>query len=39
VLPCLVLTLMFGPVGLLLYFGLRLVKGRGLVVAETPRLS
>ena len=39
VLPCLVLTLMFGPVGLLLYFGLRLAKGRGLVVDEMRRLS
>lgn len=28
VVPCLLLTFMFGPVGLLLYFGLRLMRSR-----------
>ena len=34
VVPCLALTFMFGPVGLLLYFGLRAALRRRLQVAE-----
>jgi hypothetical protein len=34
VIPCLFLTFMFGPVGLLLYFAIRLVRGRGFRIAE-----
>jgi ABA4-like protein len=33
VIPCLVLTFLFGPVGLLLYFGLRTWKAGGVTVA------
>ena len=33
-LPCLVFTLMFGPVGLAMYFVVRLVKGEGLRLTE-----
>lgn len=34
VVPCLVLTFLFGPVGLLLYFALRAALGRRLTVGE-----
>jgi hypothetical protein len=34
VVPCLVLTFLFGPIGLLLYFALRLIRKRGLMVNE-----
>ena len=34
--PCLVLTLMFGPVGLLCYLGLRFAMKRVAPLAETP---
>jgi len=35
VIPCLVLTFLFGPIGLLLYFALRVgLKGRWMVEAE-----
>ncbi|MDX6693621.1 MAG: hypothetical protein QOF02_1224 [Blastocatellia bacterium] len=34
VVPCLALTFLFGPIGLLLYFALRYIKKRGLVVNE-----
>lgn len=37
VIPCLVLTLMLGPCGLLLYLVLRLVARRRWTVDETPR--
>jgi hypothetical protein len=33
--PCLALTLLFGPTGLLLYFGLRFVLRRSTAVAES----
>jgi Domain of unknown function (DUF4281) len=33
VIPCLFLTFMFGPVGLLVYFGLRAVRTRKLIIA------
>ena len=36
VIPCLILTFMFGPVGLLLYFILRLVKVRSLRLDLAP---
>ena len=37
VIPCLILTLVFGPIGLLAYLTLRLVLGKGGVfLAETP---
>ena len=32
--PCLFFTLMFGPIGLAMYFIVRLVKGEGLSLAE-----
>ncbi len=35
VVPCLVLTFLLGPIGLLLYFGLRFVVKRKLLVGET----
>jgi hypothetical protein len=34
VVPCLVLTFLFGPLGLLLYLGLRAVRGKGLALDE-----
>jgi hypothetical protein len=37
VIPCLVVTLLVGPVGLLLYLGLRAVLGKGgFFLSETP---
>ena len=33
-LPCLVFTFMFGPLGLAIYFGIRLFKGKGLGLTE-----
>lgn len=35
VIPCLALTFMFGPIGLLLYFILRIWKTRSLALAQT----
>ncbi len=35
VVPCLVLTFLFGPLGLLLYLSLRALRGRGLSLDET----
>jgi hypothetical protein len=34
VVPCLVLTFLFGPIGLLLYFTLRWITKRGIIVNE-----
>jgi hypothetical protein len=36
VIPCLFLTFMFGPVGLLCYFALRTVRVRALTLAASP---
>lgn len=35
VVPCLLFTFMFGPVGLMLYLGLRAFKGHGFSLKET----
>lgn len=35
VVPCLLFTLMFGPIGLALYLGLRIIKGQGVSLTET----
>jgi hypothetical protein len=37
VVPCLALTFLFGPVGLLLYFILRFARSRRSALQETPR--
>ena len=37
VIPCLVLTLLFGPAGLLSYFALRLATRRNLAINEVPQ--
>jgi len=34
VIPCLILTFMLGPVGLLLYFVIRLSRGHGLIIED-----
>ena len=40
VIPCLIVTLMFGPAGLLCYLALRLVTGKGgIFLAEAAGLS
>jgi hypothetical protein len=37
--PCLFLTLMAGPMGLLLYLAIRYARTRGVSLAETPALA
>lgn len=39
VVPCLVLTLLFGPLGLALYFGFRTVRARRLTADESARFT
>ena len=39
VVPCLVLTLMLGPIGLLAYLGLRFALRREISLDESPRLA
>jgi hypothetical protein len=37
VVPCLIMTLLFGPTGLLLYSILRIARGQGFYTDESPR--
>jgi len=39
VIPCLVATFLFGPLGLLAYFALRLAKGHGLALHEVSEVG